>query len=114
MLKKISIITLTFGLLLSVGCIGDAPRPASDEYGNYEDTARSTGETIDDQLIVTKVKSKLIADKSVSGLKINVDSYKGNVKLKGFLGSQEEIDRAISIAQSVSGVRSVTPRLVLD
>ena len=72
---------------------------------------RSTGETIDDQLIVASIKTKLLADPLVSGLQINVDSYKGVVDLIGNVSSYTELARAIEVAQSVSGVKEVHTKL---
>jgi len=72
---------------------------------------RSTGETIDDQLIVASIKTKLLADPLVSGLQINVDSYKGVVDLIGNVSSYTELARAIEVAQSVSGVKEVRTKL---
>ncbi len=75
---------------------------------------RSIGETIDDQVLLTSIKSKLIADPDVSGLSINVDVSKGVVQLRGYVKTKLEIDRAIELARSTKGVRSVESKLVLD
>lgn len=75
---------------------------------------RTAGETIDDQVILASVKSKLLADPDVSGLNINVDVFQGTVKLKGYVKSQREISRAIELAQTTNGVKAVDSRLVLD
>ena len=75
---------------------------------------RTAGQTIDDQVIVASVKSKLLADSEVAGLDINVDSFKGDVVLKGFVSSRSEAKQAIVLANSVTGVKSVTSKLVLD
>ncbi len=75
---------------------------------------RSAGETIDDQVILASVKSKLLSDPEVSGLNINVDVFRGEVKMRGFVKTQHEIERAIQLAMSTDGVKSVDSRLVLD
>lgn len=67
----------------------------------------STGEYIDDASITTKVKSTLLNDPAVSGLAINVETFKGTVQLSGFANSEVERQRAIELAQSVDGVASV-------
>lgn len=75
---------------------------------------RSAGQTIDDQVILASLKSKLLADSDTSGMKINVDVFKGAVELRGYLKSQGEIDRAIDIARRTDGVTLVNSKLVLD
>lgn len=71
----------------------------------------STGQFIDDRTITTKVKAKLLKDPTTKGLKINVDTFKGQVQLGGFVSSREEKMRAEEIARSVGGVQSVTNNL---
>ncbi len=38
---------------------------------------------------------------------INVETFKGVVQLSGFVSSQLDIDKAIEVARSVGGVKSV-------
>ena len=71
-------------------------------------THESTGEYIDDTAITGKVKTALLQDKQVSGLNINVESFKGKVQLSGFAGTAEERARAVKIAGDVPGVKSVS------
>lgn len=74
---------------------------------------RTAGETIDDQRITASVKTKLLADPEVSGLDINVDTFKGTVTLKGAVDHQGEADEAMQLAQSVNGVQKVQSKLVV-
>lgn len=67
----------------------------------------STGEYIDDTAITTKVKTNLLNDPVVSGLSINVETFKGAVQLSGFANSVLERERAEALARSVGGVRRV-------
>jgi osmotically-inducible protein OsmY len=71
------------------------------------DTQSSTGEYIDDTAITTKVKSAIFNDPALRVGEINVETFRGIVQLSGFVGSQEEADRAVAVAQSVNGVKSV-------
>lgn len=87
-------LTLAMLILLIGGC---AARP---------DRA-STGEYIDDTAITAKVKAALVADKEVSALSVNVETFRGVVQLSGFADSQAEINRAVSVARGVGGVKSV-------
>lgn len=70
-------------------------------------TQESTGEYLDDTTITTKVKTALLNDPQVSGLAINVETFKGTVQLSGFANSEDESQRAAELARSVDGVQSV-------
>lgn len=74
---------------------------------------RSAGETMADQSITASVKTKLLADSEVSGLNINVDTFKGAVVLKGVVDTPHEADKAIAIARNTGGVQSVESKLVV-
>ncbi len=67
----------------------------------------STGEYLDDTAITTKVKTTLLNDPMVSGLSINVETFKGVVQLSGFANSEAERERAATLARSIGGVRLV-------
>ena len=75
---------------------------------------RTAGETVSDQLLVTRVKSTLIADSDVPGLSINVDSYKGEITLRGYVTSEEVAAKAVHLASQVNGVKSVVSKLVIE
>lgn len=70
-------------------------------------TTKSTGDVVDDAWIATKVKSKLIDDPLTKARDIQVETFKGTVQLSGFADSQAEVDRAVSLAASTQGVKSV-------
>ncbi len=66
-----------------------------------------TGEYIDDTVLTTKVKSAIFADPTLKSAEVNVETFKGTVQLSGFVNSQADIDKAISVASGVKGVQSV-------
>lgn len=66
-----------------------------------------TGEYVDDTVITSKVKAAIFDEPSLSSAEINVETFKGVVQLSGFVNSQADIDKAVRVARSVSGVRSV-------
>jgi hyperosmotically inducible periplasmic protein len=70
-------------------------------------TQESTGEYIDDSVITSTVKAKLLADKEVSGLAINVETFKAVVQLSGFAKTNAERRKAAELARSVDGVKDV-------
>ena len=65
------------------------------------------GEYVDDSVITTKVKSLLAADDFLKSFQIGVETYKGVVQLSGFVNSQAAGDKAVEIAKSVQGIKSV-------
>jgi osmotically-inducible protein OsmY len=76
------------------GCAGTASR-------------ESTGEYIDDAAITTRVKSALLNEPGVTSGQISVETFRGVVQLSGFVDSDEMRDKAIVVAQRVSGVKAV-------
>jgi hyperosmotically inducible protein len=84
---------------------GNAPNPEPD---------RAAGTVMDDAGITAAVKAKLLADPTVGGLKIDVDTRNGVVWLTGdHMNSQAEIDAAIKLAKETSGVKSVENKMVV-
>jgi osmotically-inducible protein OsmY len=72
---------------------------------------KTVGETIDDTTITTRVKTSMLNDPAVGGLKIDVDTFKGVVTLSGRVKSQTEHDQAIALARKTTGVVEVKDSL---
>jgi osmotically-inducible protein OsmY len=72
---------------------------------------KTVGQTIDDTTITTRVKTAMLNDPAVGGLRIDVDTFKGAVTLSGSVKSQGEKDQAIALARRVSGVTEVKDNL---
>src|SRR5687768_2522685 len=68
---------------------------------------KTVGEAIDDTAITTRVKTAMLNDPDVGGLRIDVDTFKGVVTLSGRVKSQTEKDRAITLARTIDGVTEV-------
>ena len=66
-----------------------------------------TGEYIDDSVITTKVKAAVFNEPTLKSAEINVETFKGVVQLSGFVNSNEDIAKAVSVAKGVKGVTSV-------
>lgn len=98
------------GTLSLAGCEKKAEKAA--EPGAPEPAAKTTvGTEIDDSTITTKVKSALLGDDTVKGLDIQVETSKGEVQLSGFVDSQDQIDRAVTVAKGVEGVKNVNNKM---
>lgn len=70
-------------------------------------TQESTGQYLDDTAITTRVKTAIFNDASLKSAEINVETFKGVVQLSGFVNSAADIQNAVRLVQSISGVRSV-------
>jgi hyperosmotically inducible periplasmic protein len=73
----------------------------------------TAGQYVDDTTITTKVKAEILGDPSLKVLQINVETMQGVVQLSGFVDSRQSENKAVDIAQRVSGVRSVKDNLVV-
>jgi len=72
-----------------------------------------TGEYIDDSAITTKVKAAIFNEPSLKVFQINVETFKGEVQLSGFVDSAQSVKKAGEVARSVKGVRSVKNNLIV-
>jgi len=72
-----------------------------------------TGEYIDDSVITTKVKAAIFNDPSLKVFQINVETFKGEVQLSGFVDSAQSVKKAGEVARSVGGVKSVKNNLIV-
>ena len=86
-----------FAVLIVALAMGCASTPKSE----------GTGEYLDDTVITTKVKAAVFQEPSLKSAEINVETFKGIVQLSGFVNSQADINKAVEVARSVSGVKSV-------
>jgi hyperosmotically inducible periplasmic protein len=72
---------------------------------------KTVGQAIDDTTITTRVKTAMLNDPQVGGLRIDVDTFKGAVTLSGRVKSAGEREQAIKLARTVSGVTEVKDAL---
>jgi osmotically-inducible protein OsmY len=68
---------------------------------------QNTGQFVDDSLVTTKVKSKLVGDMMLKGFTIKVDTDYGVVRLGGTVDSATQKLRAEEVARGTEGVKSV-------
>jgi hyperosmotically inducible periplasmic protein len=85
-----------------------APAPAAEKPAKDRPaTARGSDQPIDDSVITTKVKARLVKDKQVHARDIEVKTVNGVVELSGTARTRREASKAASIARNVKGVKSV-------
>ena len=71
------------------------------------EAADKAGAAITDAAITSAVKTKFLADSTVKGLRIDVDTSNGMVTLNGNVSSRAEADRAMTLARNTDGVKTV-------
>jgi hyperosmotically inducible periplasmic protein len=90
-------------------------REAADATTAGADTARDTvgtaGSATGDATLTAKVKAKFLADTSISGLKIDVDTKNDVVTLNGTVPTAAEKRHAVEVARATDGVKSVVDNL---
>lgn len=92
--KALSAAFLAFTLATVVGCASTSQQSGAGEY-------------VDDTVITTKVKAAIFNEPTLKSAEINVETYKGVVQLSGFVNSQADINKAVSLARGVDGVSGV-------
>ena len=70
-------------------------------------TGEKSGAYVDDSWITSKVKSEMVANKTVHARNINVNTTRGVVTLTGTAATWDESNKAAEIANGVKGVKSV-------
>ena len=116
------LLTLSISAVAVLGTVACSPREqeqvsssaratANEARRTTEQAANQAERVIDDSVITTKVKSVLLADSTVKGLNISVDTVGGTVTLTGTASSQDERAKAASLAAGVEGVRNVVNRI---
>ena len=71
------------------------------------------GQSLDDSEITASIKSKFLKEPGLESLKITVVTAKGAVTLSGSIDTLANKDKAVKIATSVNGVKSVTNKIVI-
>ncbi|MDB5812140.1 MAG: hypothetical protein JWN94_4262 [Betaproteobacteria bacterium] len=120
MKTKFAIATLVLGsCLLPAGVIAadttkSAAPPSTNETpgatikdNGRADPARRSAHPIDDSVITTKVKAKLVGDKQTRTDNVEIETVDGVVNLTGTAASKAKASRAVTLARQVKGVKSV-------
>jgi len=94
MLKRFSAFLIAAFIVSAVGCA-------------TQSEPQSPGAYMSDSWITTKVKSAILSEPSLKVMQINVETYKGQVQLSGFVDSAASKAKAVEVARAVEGVTSV-------
>ncbi|SFM99584.1 BON domain-containing protein [Nitrosomonas communis] len=98
-MKQLNIRFLTYIIIaLMAFFLGGASVSAKEE---------TIGEYLDDSVITTRVKAAILNEPTLQSTAIKVETFEGIVQLSGFVSSKADINKAVEIARSVLGVKSV-------
>ncbi|MGN2246512.1 BON domain-containing protein [Frateuria sp. GZRR35] len=99
------------GLTAALAAVPFAQALAQDADAQSSGSMQSSNQTVpgkvDDAWITTKVKSEFATTSEIPASKISVDTRDGMVRLTGTVASNMDKNRAIQVAHSVKGVKSV-------
>jgi osmotically-inducible protein OsmY len=99
----------------AAGTFGDNVKQGMENFTeSVVDVSKKAGKQVTDASITSEVKTKLLADEKIKAYKINVDTKRRVVYLKGSVPNKESKDRAISKARKAKGVRQVVDQLRIE
>ena len=118
---KLFIAGLLFGawLLPVAGYTADTPAKSSVPPSTNEtpgatikdnkraDPAHRSVHPVDDSVITTKIRAKLVEDKQTRTDNVQIETVNGAVDLTGTAASKAKAARAVALARQVEGVKSV-------
>ena len=73
----------------------------------------SMGQYVDDATITTRVKARMAEDRTVSAMRIQVETLNGTVQLAGFATSDAEKSKAGELARGVPDVKDVRNNIIV-
>jgi hyperosmotically inducible protein len=76
--------------------------------------AACTERQVDDAMLTARIKARMTADGRISPSRVHVDTFNGEVTLRGETPTQEEKDAAVEVASRVEGVRNVSNQIVVN
>jgi len=121
MLKRMSVVICGVAVMLMTAGVASA-RTATQEpqstaakaKDKTQDVAKKTATVVTDAEITSAVKTKLLADSKVGGLKLDVDTDHGVVTLTGPVHTMAERTEALRLARTTTGVKRVVNKLVVE
>ena len=114
MLKRLNVGILGATVVLLTAGAASAQTATQEAQNKTKAAAQKTVEVATDAEITAAVKTKLLADTTVGGLKIDVDTTAGVVTLTGPVHSVAEKNQAVRLARNTSGVKRVVSKLAVE
>ena len=97
----------------AAAAVADAKAAGHEVASDAKAAGREVASSVDDAGITVAVNAALAGDPKLSALKIDVDTEKGHVALKGSAPDDSSRRRATELAKAVKGVVAVDNRLVI-
>jgi osmotically-inducible protein OsmY len=110
MMKKCAVAAVAVWSLTATGAFAQTTTAEQ----KTEHAATQAANSVSDASITPAVKTRLTADKTVGGLKIDVDTNHGVVTLSGPVRSAAERSQAVRLARNTKGVTRVVDNLTID
>ncbi len=96
------------GLPLGNAAFAEEPAAQQPLQLAANETVNDAEEAVTDTWITSKVKASFLADDSISGLDIKVETNQGVVSLSGVVPTDAERDLAVEKAKTIKGVKAVS------
>jgi hyperosmotically inducible protein len=112
MKNRLSGLCLVAGLTLAAGTAGSLTGCSREETAPPT-TDRTAGQVVDDKTLTASVKSALNNNPDYKFGDVSVDTMNATVQLSGFVNSDDQRTKAISIARGVAGVTNVEDKMTL-
>lgn len=113
MFKKFNTAVCAIGVVLLTAGAVSAQSATQEAKSKTKASAQKTGNALSDAEITAAVKTKLLADNTVGGLKLDVDTSHGVVTLTGPVSSAAERAQALKLARSTDGVKRVVNKMTI-
>lgn len=108
---------MAIAIVAAAACASIAPNvfAAGDDSAASSSTSShsTTGRTIRDATITTKVKAELVGTSGLSSGDIHVKTRHGTVTLTGSVPDEQQRTQAVSVVKQVDGVQGVRDQLTI-
>ncbi len=84
---------------------------ASDARAKIDSSMEKASGYMGDSNLTAKVKAALVNDSAIKSTDISVKTEQGEVTLSGFVASQDQAEKAVTVAKGVEGVKTVSDKL---
>jgi hypothetical protein len=104
MSKRLTSVLFSIGLGLALAGPG---------YSTHVEERMARGQPVHDIIISRWVREALYEDPKMRSAVINVTTHSGHMVLRGLVLNRKQAERAVEVAHSVPGIKSVREELVI-
>lgn len=91
--------------------LNKAQGSADSAGAKIDSSMKKVGNYMDDSGVTAKVKAALVDDEAIKSTDISVETHDGVVTLSGFVASQDQAVKAVTLSKGIEGVKSVSDKL---